>query len=182
MSVRLANQWRQSIRTSPLQGKYVYCHSVIIIKKVKKVVAGNFIAYPRYPGNYPSNVECVWLFKAPSKRQRHLTVEFHDLNIVEGCDDHVRVRFISRRKSPQKTKSTSGDPIRRRIFETMLCGSAKPVTYKNTRLAHLVEIVFKADSIHSSRGFRATFRGFGKTTTRDVIFDRMPSVCDIYDH
>jgi hypothetical protein len=128
---------------------------------------------PGYPGYYPKNVECVWLFKVPSRRRRLLTVEFVDLNLAEGCDDHIQVRFVSRRKNPVKTKSKSRPDrrIKRRILETKLCGSAVPVKYKSTRLAHLVEITFKADSIHSSKGFRAIFRGFSKTTIRDVPFD-----------
>jgi hypothetical protein len=115
----------------------------------------------------------VWLFKVPSRRRRLLTVEFVDLNLAEGCDDHIQVRFVSRRKNPVKTKSKSRPDrrIKRRILETKLCGSAVPVKYKSTRLAHLVEITFKADSIHSSKGFRAIFRGFSKTTIRDVPFD-----------
>jgi hypothetical protein len=126
--------------------------------------------YFRYPANYPSNVECVWLFKVPGRRRRRLTVEFHDLDLAghhgDDCADNVRVRFISRRKNP--TKRSKSAKFARKIFETKMCGSSVSNRYKNTRLAHVVEVVFTADSIHSSKGFSAIFRGFKATTDLDI--------------
>jgi hypothetical protein len=128
------------------------------------------ISSPGYPANYPSNVECVWLFKVPGRRRRRLTVEFHDLDLAghhgDDCADNVRVRFISRRKNP--TKRSKSAKFARKIFETKMCGSSVSNRYKNTRLAHVVEVVFTADSIHSSKGFSAIFRGFKATTDLDI--------------
>ena len=80
--------------------------------------------------------------------------------------DFVQVRFISRKKNP---RTVFPNIKKRRVFKTKLCGSSLPMSYKRTRLAHVVEVIFRSDSLYSSKGFTAVFQGFDETKSKTIL-------------
>lgn len=56
---------------------------------------GDFMGYiesPNYPGDYPSNVDCVWTINPPNKRRILIVVPEIFLPIEDECGDVLVMR------------------------------------------------------------------------------------------
>ena len=51
-----------------------------------------FIESPNYPGDYPSNVDCIWTINPPNKRRILIVVPEIFLPIEDECGDVLVMR------------------------------------------------------------------------------------------
>lgn len=63
---------------------------------------GDFMGYiesPNYPGDYPSNVDCVWTINPPNKRRILIVVPEIFLPIEDECGDVLVMRKSCKRST-----------------------------------------------------------------------------------
>lgn len=58
-----------------------------------------YIESPNYPGDYPSNVDCVWTINPPHKRRILIVVPEIFLPIEDECGDVLVMRKSGKKKS-----------------------------------------------------------------------------------
>uniref|UniRef100_A0A9J8CWU1 Signal peptide, CUB and EGF-like domain-containing protein 2 n=1 Tax=Cyprinus carpio carpio TaxID=630221 RepID=A0A9J8CWU1_CYPCA len=105
---------------------------------------GDFMGYiesPNYPGDYPSNVNCVWSINPPNKRRILIVVPEIFLPIEDECGD-----VLVMRKSAQPTSITT--------YET--CQTyERPIAF--TSRSRKLWIQFKSNEGNSGKGFQVPY-------------------------
>ncbi|XP_022527542.1 signal peptide, CUB and EGF-like domain-containing protein 1 isoform X2 [Astyanax mexicanus] len=105
---------------------------------------GDFMGYiesPNYPGDYPSNVDCVWTITPPNKRRILIVVPEIFLPIEDECGD-----VLVMRKSSQPTSITT--------YET--CQTyERPIAF--TSRSRKLWIQFKSNEGNSGKGFQVPY-------------------------
>uniref|UniRef100_A0A671SDK1 Signal peptide, CUB and EGF-like domain-containing protein 2 n=1 Tax=Sinocyclocheilus anshuiensis TaxID=1608454 RepID=A0A671SDK1_9TELE len=105
---------------------------------------GDFMGYiesPNYPGDYPSNVNCVWTINPPNKRRILIVVPEIFLPIEDECGD-----VLVMRKSAQPTSITT--------YET--CQTyERPIAF--TSRSRKLWIQFKSNEGNSGKGFQVPY-------------------------
>uniref|UniRef100_A0AAR2LB16 Signal peptide, CUB and EGF-like domain-containing protein 2 n=1 Tax=Pygocentrus nattereri TaxID=42514 RepID=A0AAR2LB16_PYGNA len=105
---------------------------------------GDFMGYiesPNYPGDYPSNVDCVWTINPPNKRRILIVVPEIFLPIEDECGD-----VLVMRKSSQPTSVTT--------YET--CQTyERPIAF--TSRSRKLWIQFKSNEGNSGKGFQVPY-------------------------
>ncbi|KAK3544148.1 hypothetical protein QTP86_002965 [Hemibagrus guttatus] len=105
---------------------------------------GEFMGYiesPNYPGDYPSNVDCVWTINPPNKRRILIVVPEIFLPIEDECGD-----VLVMRKSSQPTSITT--------YET--CQTyERPIAF--TSRSRKLWIQFKSNEGNSGKGFQVPY-------------------------
>ncbi|KAK1790360.1 hypothetical protein P4O66_014256, partial [Electrophorus voltai] len=105
---------------------------------------GDFMGYiesPNYPGDYPSNVDCVWTINPPNKRRILIVVPEIFLPIEDECGD-----VLVMRKSSQPTSITT--------YET--CQTyERPIAF--TSRSRKLWIQFKSNEGNSGKGFQVPY-------------------------
>ncbi|XP_078273025.1 signal peptide, CUB and EGF-like domain-containing protein 1 isoform X3 [Rhinoraja longicauda] len=100
-----------------------------------------FIESPNYPGDYPSNVECVWNINPPPKRRILIVVPEIFLPMEDECGD-----VLVMRKSSSPTSVTT--------YET--CQTyERPIAF--TSRSRKLWIQFKANEGNSAKGFQVPY-------------------------
>uniref|UniRef100_A0A8C1M1F0 Signal peptide, CUB and EGF-like domain-containing protein 2 n=1 Tax=Cyprinus carpio TaxID=7962 RepID=A0A8C1M1F0_CYPCA len=105
---------------------------------------GDFMGYiesPNYPGDYPSNVNCVWSINPPNKRRILIVVPEIFLPIEDECGD-----VLVMRKSGMPTSITT--------YET--CQTyERPIAF--TSRSRKLWIQFKSNEGNSGKGFQVPY-------------------------
>lgn len=105
---------------------------------------GEFTGYiesPNYPGDYPSNVDCVWTINPPHKRRILIVVPEIFLPIEDECGD-----VLVMRKSALPTSITT--------YET--CQTyERPIAF--TSRSRRLWIQFKSNEANSGKGFQVPY-------------------------
>uniref|UniRef100_A0A4W4EAY8 Signal peptide, CUB and EGF-like domain-containing protein 2 n=1 Tax=Electrophorus electricus TaxID=8005 RepID=A0A4W4EAY8_ELEEL len=108
---------------------------------------GDFMGYiesPNYPGDYPSNVDCVWTINPPNKRRILIVVPEIFLPIEDECGD-----VLVMRKSCTFTQPTSIT-----TYET--CQTyERPIAF--TSRSRKLWIQFKSNEGNSGKGFQVPY-------------------------
>uniref|UniRef100_A0A8C1UKV9 Signal peptide, CUB domain, EGF-like 1 n=1 Tax=Cyprinus carpio TaxID=7962 RepID=A0A8C1UKV9_CYPCA len=100
-----------------------------------------YIESPNYPGDYPSNVNCVWTINPPNKRRILIVVPEIFLPIEDECGD-----VLVMRKSAQPTSITT--------YET--CQTyERPIAF--TSRSRKLWIQFKSNEGNSGKGFQVPY-------------------------
>ncbi|KAK5876797.1 hypothetical protein CesoFtcFv8_026113 [Champsocephalus esox] len=100
-----------------------------------------FIESPNYPGDYPSNVDCVWTINPPHKRRILIVVPEIFLPIEDECGD-----VLVMRKSALPTSITT--------YET--CQTyERPIAF--TSRSRKLWIQFKSNEGNSAKGFQVPY-------------------------
>ncbi|XP_038636681.1 signal peptide, CUB and EGF-like domain-containing protein 1 isoform X1 [Scyliorhinus canicula] len=100
-----------------------------------------FIESPNYPGDYPSNVECIWNINPPPKRRILIVVPEIFLPMEDECGD-----VLVMRKSSSPTSITT--------YET--CQTyERPIAF--TSRSRKLWIQFKANEGNSAKGFQVPY-------------------------
>ncbi|XP_034073566.1 signal peptide, CUB and EGF-like domain-containing protein 1 [Gymnodraco acuticeps] len=100
-----------------------------------------FIESPNYPGDYPSNVDCVWTINPPHKRRILIVVPEIFLPIEDECGD-----VLVMRKSALPTSITT--------YET--CQTyERPIAF--TSRSRKLWIQFKSNEGNSGKGFQVPY-------------------------
>uniref|UniRef100_A0A673C3C0 Signal peptide, CUB and EGF-like domain-containing protein 1 n=1 Tax=Sphaeramia orbicularis TaxID=375764 RepID=A0A673C3C0_9TELE len=100
-----------------------------------------YIESPNYPGDYPSNVDCVWTINPPHKRRILIVVPEIFLPIEDECGD-----VLVMRKSAQPTSITT--------YET--CQTyERPIAF--TSRSRKLWIQFKSNEGNSGKGFQVPY-------------------------
>ena len=85
------------------------------------------LASPGYPGNYPSNADCIWVISAPQRH--HIELEFKRFDIHKvgrGCRyDYVEVRDGNSRDSPSLGRHCGKSGNKMKYYFTNLFWSRK---------------------------------------------------------
>ena len=105
---------------------------------------GSFVS-PGYPNNYPPNIECIWLVKAPQGNRVFLKITSLDIQENEYCNtDYLEIREAS----------SDGKLIGR------FCGKNPPLLESNhTSESNIFYVKFKtSDAESTGKGFFASFR------------------------
>ncbi|XP_029575085.1 signal peptide, CUB and EGF-like domain-containing protein 3 isoform X2 [Salmo trutta] len=105
---------------------------------------GEFTGYiesPNYPGNYPANVECIWIINPPNKRKILMVVPEIFLPSEDECGD-----VLVMRKNWSATSITT--------YET--CQTyERPIAF--TARSRRLWINFKSNEANSARGFQIPY-------------------------
>uniref|UniRef100_A0A669DWA6 Signal peptide, CUB domain, EGF-like 1 n=1 Tax=Oreochromis niloticus TaxID=8128 RepID=A0A669DWA6_ORENI len=100
-----------------------------------------YIESPNYPGDYPSNVDCVWMINPPHKRRILIVVPEIFLPIEDECGD-----VLVMRKSAHPTSITT--------YET--CQTyERPIAF--TSRSRKLWIQFKSNEGNSGKGFQVPY-------------------------
>ncbi|KAK6314903.1 hypothetical protein J4Q44_G00144320 [Coregonus suidteri] len=100
-----------------------------------------FIESPNYPGDYPSNVDCIWTINPPHKRRILIVVPEIFLPIEDECGD-----VLVMRKSALPTSITT--------YET--CQTyERPIAF--TSRSRKLWIQFKSNEGNSGKGFQVPY-------------------------
>lgn len=100
-----------------------------------------YIESPNYPGDYPSNVDCVWMINPPHKRRILIVVPEIFLPIEDECGD-----VLVMRKSAHPTSITT--------YET--CQTyERPIAF--TSRSRKLWIQFKTNEGNSGKGFQVPY-------------------------
>ncbi|XP_067855894.1 signal peptide, CUB and EGF-like domain-containing protein 1 isoform X3 [Heptranchias perlo] len=100
-----------------------------------------YIESPNYPGDYPSNVECIWNINPPPKRRILIVVPEIFLPMEDECGD-----VLVMRKSSSPTSITT--------YET--CQTyERPIAF--TSRSRKLWIQFKANEGNSAKGFQVPY-------------------------
>lgn len=100
-----------------------------------------YIESPNYPGDYPSNVDCVWTINPPHKRRILIVVPEIFLPIEDECGD-----VLVMRKSALPTSITT--------YET--CQTyERPIAF--TSRSRRLWIQFKSNEANSGKGFQVPY-------------------------
>uniref|UniRef100_A0A8C1LZ27 Signal peptide, CUB and EGF-like domain-containing protein 2 n=1 Tax=Cyprinus carpio TaxID=7962 RepID=A0A8C1LZ27_CYPCA len=114
------------------------------VLSVSAILLGDFMGYiesPNYPGDYPSNVNCVWSINPPNKRRILIVVPEIFLPIEDECGD-----VLVMRKSAQPTSITT--------YET--CQTyERPIAF--TSRSRKLWIQFKSNEGNSGKGFQVPY-------------------------
>uniref|UniRef100_A0A8C2IEK7 Signal peptide, CUB and EGF-like domain-containing protein 2 n=1 Tax=Cyprinus carpio TaxID=7962 RepID=A0A8C2IEK7_CYPCA len=118
--------------------------SVLCVDQLCGGELGDFMGYiesPNYPGDYPSNVNCVWSINPPNKRRILIVVPEIFLPIEDECGD-----VLVMRKSGMPTSITT--------YET--CQTyERPIAF--TSRSRKLWIQFKSNEGNSGKGFQVPY-------------------------
>ena len=64
-----------------------------------------YIESPNYPGDYPSNVDCIWTINPPHKRRILIVVPEIFLPIEDECGDVLVMRKSGKRADRERKES-----------------------------------------------------------------------------
>uniref|UniRef100_A0A8C3AI56 Signal peptide, CUB and EGF-like domain-containing protein 1 n=1 Tax=Cyclopterus lumpus TaxID=8103 RepID=A0A8C3AI56_CYCLU len=121
-----------------------YLHSSLLQNQVCGGELGEYTGYiesPNYPGDYPSNVDCVWTINPPHKRRILIVVPEIFLPIEDECGD-----VLVMRKSALPTSITT--------YET--CQTyERPIAF--TSRSRKLWIQFKTNEGNSGKGFQVPY-------------------------
>uniref|UniRef100_A0A8C9Y0D0 Signal peptide, CUB and EGF-like domain-containing protein 2 n=1 Tax=Sander lucioperca TaxID=283035 RepID=A0A8C9Y0D0_SANLU len=110
-----------------------------------------YIESPNYPGDYPSNVDCVWTINPPHKRRILIVVPEIFLPIEDECGD-----VLVMRKSALPTSITT--------YET--CQTyERPIAF--TSRSRKLWIQFKSNEGNSGKGFQVPYVTYDGELPRD---------------
>uniref|UniRef100_A0A8C2AC35 Signal peptide, CUB and EGF-like domain-containing protein 2 n=1 Tax=Cyprinus carpio TaxID=7962 RepID=A0A8C2AC35_CYPCA len=119
--------------------EFTVLSGIIIISEFKDFMG--YIESPNYPGDYPSNVNCVWSINPPNKRRILIVVPEIFLPIEDECGD-----VLVMRKSAQPTSITT--------YET--CQTyERPIAF--TSRSRKLWIQFKSNEGNSGKGFQVPY-------------------------
>ena len=127
---------------------------------------GGNITSPRYPNNYPNEVSCKWVLKAPINNTVLLALESFELEKDKKClYDHVQIY--------------DGDTTDATPLSGNLCGQQLKKKFRSSSRTMLV--VFKSDESETRKGFKASWTAelYSKSNGLSVSFHPERSSCSI---
>ncbi|XP_025098046.1 suppressor of lurcher protein 1-like [Pomacea canaliculata] len=118
------------------------------------------IRSPNYPGLYPRNTECQYLFYGKGKERVHITFLTFDVDgIGPRCEENTKSDYVS--------FSNFHETEDRKLYR--MCGLASQSKHKVESDGVFFRVTFKSNEIYDAHGFEAFYQFQGGTPTGQLV-------------
>ncbi|XP_070188782.1 suppressor of lurcher protein 1-like [Littorina saxatilis] len=110
------------------------------------------IMSPNYPGLYPRNTECHYLFYGRGKERVHITFLYFEVDgIPPRCEENTNSDYVS--------FSNFAETEDRKLYR--MCGQSPLTKQKIESDGAFFRVTFKSNHIYDAHGFQAFYQFFG---------------------